>query len=105
MIRVRLFAALREVAGTSRVEVEDSAAPDVGALLDHLAGRYGSEFRRIVEVGTAVVDGETAARDRRLQPGDEVALLPPVSGGGWPIPAHWGSGADLPGWREHRREE
>ena len=105
MIAVRLFAALREVAGTSRVEVEDSAAADVGALLDHLAGRFGPEFQRIVEVGTAVVDGETAARDRRLQPGDEVALLPPVSGGGGQITADRESGTNLADWQERRRED
>ena len=105
MIGVRLFAALREVAGTSRVEVEDSAAADVGALLDHLTGRFGPEFQRIMEVGTAVVDGETAARDRRLHPGDEVALLPPVSGGGRQIPARRESGTNLAGWQERRRED
>jgi MoaD family protein len=77
-MRVRLFAALRELAGTSELEVD---APDVGSLLDRLAERLGPRFERIMEVGTVVVDGETVGRDRPLRPGDEVALLPPVSGG------------------------
>jgi MoaD family protein len=77
-MRVRLFAALRELAGTSELEVD---APDVGSLLDRLSETLGPKFERIMEVGTVVVDGETVGRDRHLRPGDEVALLPPVSGG------------------------
>jgi molybdopterin converting factor small subunit len=34
-----------------------------------------------MRVGTVVVDGETVGRDRALNPEDEAALLPPVSGG------------------------
>jgi molybdopterin converting factor small subunit len=76
--RVLLFAALREAAGTSRLEVD---APTVGALLDELAGRYGVEFARVLAIGSVVVDGEPAGRERALTRGQEVALLPPVSGG------------------------
>jgi MoaD family protein len=79
-MRVRLFASLRELAGTAWLELEP-AAPDVGALLDQLSARYGEEFVRIMSAGTVVVDGETAARSRPLAPDAEVALLPPVSGG------------------------
>lgn len=78
MIRVLLFAALREAAGTPRLEVE---ASDVGSLLEQLSGRFGPEFARVIAIGAVVVDGETVGRDRALRPGDEVALLPPVSGG------------------------
>ena len=78
MIRVRLFASLREMAGASRLEVE---AADVGQVLDELSKRLGSKFDRIMSAGTIVVDGETVGRERRLLEGEEVALLPPVSGG------------------------
>jgi sulfur-carrier protein len=77
-MRVRLFAALRELAGTSELDMD---APDVGALLDQLTEKLGPRFERIMQVGTVVVDGETVGRDRSLNPDDEVALLPPVSGG------------------------
>jgi molybdopterin synthase sulfur carrier subunit len=77
-MRVRLFAALRELAGTSQLQVD---APDVGSLLDQLSEKFGPEFERIMRVGTVVVDGETVGRDRALNPEDEAALLPPVSGG------------------------
>lgn len=77
-MRVRLFAALREMAGTSHLEVD---AADVGSLLDQLAEKLGPNFERIMRAGTVVVDGETVGRDRALKPEDEAALLPPVSGG------------------------
>ena len=77
-MKVRLFAALREVAGASVLDVD---APNVGALLDRLSATYGSAFDRIMAVGTVVVDGEVVEGDRNLEPDDEVALLPPVSGG------------------------
>jgi MoaD family protein len=77
-MRVRMFAALREIAGTSRLEVD---APDVGSLLDQLSEKLGPDFERIMRAGTVVVDGETVGRDRALKPEDEAALLPPVSGG------------------------
>jgi MoaD family protein len=86
-MKVRLFAALREVAGTSVVEAPEAA--DVGSLLDALSHTYGPNFDRIMAAGTVVVGGETVGRDRTLEPGDEVALLPPVSGGG--------SGERMPG--------
>jgi MoaD family protein len=77
-VKVRFFAALREVAGASVLELQ---AADVGSLLDLLSKTYGPGFDRIMSAGTVVVEGETVGRDRQLEPGDEVALLPPVSGG------------------------
>ena len=61
-----------------------------GVLLDYAASvervrelseRFGPRFDRIMEAGTVIVDGEPAGRERILGPDDEVALLPPVSGG------------------------
>ena len=78
MVRVRLFAALREQAGASEVEALGST---VGAIVDELSGRYGDRFAKIADVGTFVVNGERARRDEAVAEGDEVALLPPVSGG------------------------
>jgi MoaD family protein len=77
-MRVRLFAVFRELAGASVLEIE---AADVGSLIDQLSGRLGPEFDRIMRAGTVVVDGETVGRDHVLDPNDEVAVLPPVSGG------------------------
>jgi MoaD family protein len=77
-MRVRLFAALRDLAGASELDVD---APDVAAVCRELSSRYGEAFARILGVGAVIVDGEKAGPDRALKPGDEVALLPPVSGG------------------------
>jgi len=72
-ISVRLFAVLRERAGTGRVELEDVArVEDVWPALglgDEPPGLLYAVNRRYVE------------RSQELHDGDEVALIPPVSGG------------------------
>ena len=78
-MRVRLFAALRELAGTSWLD--DERAPDVDTLVRSLGERFGPEFERVARAGTAVVNGEPAQPATALHPDDEVTLLPPVSGG------------------------
>jgi MoaD family protein len=84
-VRVRLFAALRELADANETEV---VASTVGQVADTLADRYGERFRQIVLVSTFVVNGERATRGSVIAEGDEVAILPPVSGGcaGWRLP-------------------
>ena len=77
-IKVRLFAALRELAGASEVEAEGRTAGDV---VDVLSSRYGERFTQIAAVGSVVVNGERASLSTAVAAGDEVALLPPVSGG------------------------
>jgi len=75
---VRLFAALRELAGDTHVEASGTS---VGDIVDALDERYGERFAAISAVGTFVVNGERATRATPVAEGDEVALLPPVSGG------------------------
>ena len=77
-VNVRLFAALRELAGSSRVEAEGAT---VGEVVQALSARYGERFEGIARMGSAVVDGERADPATPLTEGQEVALLPPVSGG------------------------
>lgn len=79
MVRVRLFAALREAAGASSVE---ASGKTVGDVVDVLSERYGERFASVAAVASFVVNGERAARQTSIADGDEVALLPPVSGGG-----------------------
>jgi molybdopterin synthase catalytic subunit len=72
-LSVRLFAGLRERAGAERVEVdvpEDATAADVLRALD-LPPR----------ACVVAVNREYAGPNQRVRPGDEVALVPPVSGG------------------------
>lgn len=79
MIRVRLFAALREIAGAGEVEASGRSVADV---TDRLGERFGERFAAIAEVSSFVVNGERATGDTPIAEGDEVAILPPVSGGG-----------------------
>lgn len=78
MVRVRLFAALREIAGASHVEAEGRS---VGDVADALARIHGERFAQIAAVSTFVLNGERAERGAPVADGDEVAILPPVSGG------------------------
>jgi molybdopterin converting factor small subunit len=78
-VRVLLFAGLRERAGTGEVELTDvDAGSDVAALLERLADRWPflREAPLAIACNQAIVE-----RSRRLEDGDELALLPPVSGG------------------------
>ena len=77
-VTVRLFAALRELAGASRVEAEGET---VGEVVGALSERFGPRFAIVAGAGSVVVDGERAEPSLRLADGQEVALLPPVSGG------------------------
>jgi sulfur-carrier protein len=77
-IKVRLFAALRELAGSTEVDATGRTAGDV---VDQLSERYGERFAKIAEVGSIVVNGDRADRATLVAEDDQVALLPPVSGG------------------------
>ena len=83
MAQLRLFANLREIAGTSRVEIPSDT---VGGVIDGASERYGPEFRRSVAAARAWINGETASMDQRVGPSDEVVLIPPVSGGSQTAP-------------------
>jgi len=77
-IEVRLFAALRELAGTSRLE---TSGRTVGEIVDGLSVVNGERFGQIAAVSSFVVNGDRATRETAVADGDEVAILPPVSGG------------------------
>ena len=79
MVKVRLFAMLREQAGAG--ELTDVEGRSVGELADALAARFGERFGAVAAVSSFVVNGERAARETPVADGDEVAILPPVSGG------------------------
>ena len=77
---VRLFALYRERAGTAIVSVELPA----GAVVGDLTAAVRADYPRLAppEVRIVVaVNAEYADDDQRLQPGDEICLIPPVSGG------------------------
>jgi molybdopterin synthase catalytic subunit/molybdopterin converting factor small subunit len=76
-VTVRLFAGLRERAGTARLEIDDvQCVRDVWAKLG-----LGDEPGGLLYA----VNREYAGRDDPLHDGDEVAVIPPVSGGAFRI--------------------
>ena len=74
-VRVRLFAGLRERAGADEVEIELPEGARVADALERLAEVTGG--MRVV----MAINQEYADPDTSLAPGDELALIPPVSGG------------------------
>lgn len=79
-VRVRLFAAVRDAAGTSETTVDPGPLP---AVLDQLRDRYREPFPARLAVCTVLVDGDPVDRDAAVEvaDGSEIALLPPFSGG------------------------
>jgi molybdopterin synthase catalytic subunit/molybdopterin synthase sulfur carrier subunit len=78
MAQVRLFASMREVAGRAHDELPGST---VAAVLDSAIERYGPEFEVRLQQCRVWLNGETVAPDTPVGDRDEVAVLPPVSGG------------------------
>lgn len=78
-ITVRLFAAYRESAGTSRTDVE---LPE-GAVVGDLARAVRDRFPGLPDAERVVVAVNNEYQDHAfaLSDGDEAALIPPVSGG------------------------
>jgi len=78
MPRVRVFASLRDLAGERVVEIQGASVEE----LLHAAGeRYGSDFESIARAGSVVVNGERADPGRPVDEEDDIAFLPPFSGG------------------------
>jgi molybdopterin synthase sulfur carrier subunit len=78
--RVKLFARARELAGRADDTIDGAT---LGAVLDAAVARYGAEFAELLAHSRVWVNGDEAP-DGRITPiaaGDEVAVLPPVSGG------------------------
>jgi molybdopterin converting factor small subunit len=78
MVRLRLFANLREIAGTSSVELEGTTVGEVAAAA---AARFGPDFALAMASARVWVNGEPAEAAMPVAAGDELALIPPVSGG------------------------
>lgn len=79
-VRVRLFASLRETVGRERLELQLPEGASVEEAWRRLADQHPAlEPRR--QSLAAAVNRTYAAFDATLKDGDEVAFIPPVSGG------------------------
>ncbi|HEY2812461.1 MAG TPA: MoaD/ThiS family protein [Acidimicrobiales bacterium] len=75
---LRLFAAAREAAGTGR---EDIAGDTVEQVLSNAVERHGDAFADVLRTCRVWVNGEETDLASAVGDRDEVAVLPPVSGG------------------------
>ena len=76
--RILYFASLRDAAGRD-AETVSSETSDARELYAQRQREYG--FAMSADRLRVAVNGEFAAWNRRLADGDEIAFLPPVSGG------------------------
>jgi len=79
-VTVKLFAVLRERGGVSELELELPAEATVAAARDALAQRIPAIRDYLARVAWAV-NRAYASIDQELHDRDELAVIPPVSGG------------------------
>lgn len=80
LVTVRLFARLREIAGAADVRVVVPEGATVAVAWQALAGRF-PELGAYAGAVSCAVNEDYARMNAPLEDGDEVAFLPPVSGG------------------------
>ena len=79
-IDVKLFAVLRERAGTEQLSLDVGEGARVGDAVEAIGHRFPSIRDLLPRVAFAVNRGYVKS-DAKLTDGDELALIPPVSGG------------------------
>lgn len=77
-INVLLFGSLTEITGESSIRITSEMASDVQLLHSYLLEKYPSLATKTFQYA---VNQELVDKAHALQDGDEVALLPPFSGG------------------------
>ena len=79
-VTVRLFARLRDIAGAAELAREVSPDATIGTVWRQLVGDFPelAQYERSI---SSAVNADYARMDHTLSEGDEVAFLPPVSGG------------------------
>lgn len=78
MARVLFLGPAREAAGVREDHID---APTLDAVLREATTRYGASFEAVLAVSQVWVNGAVAEPDTSVSPYDEIAVLPPISGG------------------------
>lgn len=78
MAHLRLFAQAREAAGTGHAVIDGATVNDV---LKAAIRKFGPDFAGVLEMSKVWVNGEEVSITSVVSDNDEVAVLPPVSGG------------------------
>jgi molybdopterin converting factor subunit 1 len=79
-VTVRLFARLRDIAGAAEIARDVPMGATIGSLWHDLAAEFPSLAPYARSISSAV-NADYARMDTTLHEGDEIAFLPPVSGG------------------------
>ena len=77
---LRLFASIREIAGVNQIDFD---AETVGEVVGLAVEKFGPDFASILPACRIWVNGNPAKEDDKVFDSDEVAILPPVSGGAY----------------------
>ena len=79
-VTVRLFARLHDITGSAELAREIAPGATIGNVWRQLAAEYPGlgPYERSI---SSAVNADYAPMDTELRDGDEVAFLPPVSGG------------------------
>jgi sulfur-carrier protein len=79
-VTVRLFARLRDITGAAELSREVAPGATIGSVWRDLVGEFPglAEYERSI---STAVNADYARMNHALADGDEVAFLPPVSGG------------------------
>lgn len=75
------FASARDAAGRSRARIATPDGTTVGEMADRLAEAFGPDLGALMARCALWVNGDPATSATVLHEGDEIAVLPPVSGG------------------------
>ncbi|CAN5364673.1 hypothetical protein BH09PLA1_BH09PLA1_05280 [soil metagenome] len=79
-ITVKLFAILRDRAGVSEFPLDLERGSATSVALELIATRYAA-IKDLLPRAALAINQEYVPRDSPLNDGDELALIPPVSGG------------------------
>ena len=79
-VTVRLFARLRDIAGAAELSRDVAAGATIGDVWQQLAREF-PELARYERSISSAVNADYARMDQAIGDGDEIAFLPPVSGG------------------------
>ena len=79
-VTVRLFARLRDIAGAAELSRDTKPGATIGEIWRDLAREFPDLAGYERSISTAV-NADYARMDHAIRDGDEVAFLPPVSGG------------------------
>lgn len=80
MVQILFFARARELAGHETVEFPCGSSLSVRSLRGRLVETY-PDLKPLMATAAIAVNEEYATDTTMIQPGDTVAIIPPVSGG------------------------